>query len=160
MTTHLNKIFLASAVFASIIGVPMLAAAQKSETLSRTYSYDKNKDGFIQQDEFTTYLYSRSDMDGDGYMGDEEWKMTTTQLYRPYKDLNYNTYAYWDNDKDGRLDTSEVTVLVEKTDLYSKWDINHDGKVDNDEFEKGSFSAYDDNGDGSLSLSEWKSVLR
>lgn len=160
MTTHLNKIFLVSAVFASIIGVPMLAAAQKSETLSRTYSYDKNKDGFIQQDEFTTYLYSRSDMDGDGYMGDEEWKMTTTQLYRPYKDLNYNTYAYWDNDKDGRLDTSEVTVLVEKTDLYSKWDINHDGKVDNDEFEKGSFSAYDDNGDGSLSLSEWKSVLR
>lgn len=160
MTAHLNKTFLASAIFVSIIGVPMLAAAQKSETLSRTYSYDKNKDGFIQQDEFTTYLYSRSDVDGDGYMGDEEWKMTTTQLYRPYKDLNYNTYAYWDNDKDGRLDTSEVTILVEKTDLYSKWDINHDGKVDNDEFEKGSFSAYDDNGDGTLSLSEWKSVLR
>jgi Ca2+-binding EF-hand superfamily protein len=81
-------------------------------------------------------------------------------LYRPYKDVNYNTYTYWDQDKNQRLDSNEVKTLIEKTGLYSKWDANTDGKVSNDEFAKGTFDAYDDNGDGALSLNEWKSVLK
>lgn len=162
MTTTFNKTLLAAFVITSIAGVSTLASAEPAatQTTTRTYSYDSNKDGFIGPDEFTTYLYTRSDIDGDGYMGDEEWKVTTSQWYRPYKDVNYNTYTYWDQDKDKRLDSNEVKTLIEKTGLYSKWDINTDGKVSNDEFAKGTFAAYDDNSDGALSLTEWKSVLR
>lgn len=156
----LNQGLLATLVFTSLAGSPVLANAAETQTTTRTYSYDSNKDGFIQPEEFTTYLYTRSDHDGDGYMGDEEWKVNTSQLYRPYKDVDYNTYTYWDQDKDSRLDSNEVKTLIEKTGLYSKWDVNTDGKVSNDEFEKGTFAAYDDNSDGALSINEWKSVLR
>lgn len=162
MYTHLNKTILAALVFGFITAPVIQASAEdvKTQTQTRTYSYDSDKDGYIQPDEFTTYLYTRSDMDGDGYMGDEEWKLTTTQFYRPYKDVDYNNYTYWDQDKDGRLDNNEVKTLIEKTGLYSKWDTNKDGKVSNAEFETGTFNAYDDNSDGALSLEEWKSVLR
>lgn len=158
-----NKTIL-TAIVLGLITVPAVhAGAQEevpTETQTRTYSYDSNKDGYIQQDEFTTYLYTKSDRDGDGYMGDEEWEMTTSQFYRPYEDVDYNSYTYWDQDKDNRLDSNEVKTLVEKTGLYSKWDTDTDGKVSNAEFEVGTFNAYDDNGDGFLSLAEWKSVLR
>lgn len=161
MISKFNTILLAASVVASIAGVPISAAlAQDSETQTRTYSYDSNKDGIIQPDEFTTYLYTRSDIDSDGYLGDEEWRVTTSQLYRPYKDVNYNTYTYWDQDKNGRLDNNEMKTLVEKTGLYSKWDTDLNGKVDNDEFARGTFAAYDDDNNGSLSVTEWKSVLK
>ncbi len=59
-----------------------------------------------------------------------------------------------------RLDSNEVKTLIEKTGLYSKWDTNTDGKVSTAEFEVGTFNSYDDDGNGALSLEEWKSVLR
>jgi Ca2+-binding EF-hand superfamily protein len=151
---------LATLLITSASVSPLLVNAAETQTATRTYSYDSNKDGYIQPEEFTTYLYTRSDRDGDGYMGDEEWKVNTSQWYRPYKDVNLNNYTYWDQDKDNRLDSNEVKTLIEKTGLYSKWDTNTDGKVSNEEFEKGTFAAYDDNSDGALSLDEWKAVLR
>jgi Ca2+-binding EF-hand superfamily protein len=162
MYLDLNKTILAT-LLVGFIAIPTLRSMAediKTQTQTRTYSYDTNKDGYIQPEEFTTYLYTKSDMDGDGYMGDEEWKLTTSQLYRPYKDVNYNNYTYWDQDKDNRLDNNEVKTLIEKTGLYSKWDTNTDGKVSNAEFEAGTFNSYDDNSDGTLSLKEWESVLR
>jgi Ca2+-binding EF-hand superfamily protein len=155
-----NKALLAALVVASITGSPIAVHAQQSETQTHTYSYDTNKNGMIDPDEFTTYFYSRSDTNGDGYLGDDEWKVSTSKWYRPYKDVNYNNYTFWDQDKDSKLDANEVKTLVEKTGLYSKWDTNLDKKIDNDEFAKGTFFAYDDNGDNMLSLDEWKSVLR
>lgn len=159
MTLKLNQAVLAAFAVTFIAAWPLLADAQQTETRSRTYSYDTNGDGIIEQDEFTTYIYKRADTDADGYLADEEWKVTTSSYYRPYKDLNYNTHTYWDQDKDGRLDNNEMKTLIEKTGLYSKWDTNLDGKVDNAEFVKGTFNSYDDNNDGLLSMEEWKSVL-
>lgn len=157
-----NKTILATLVLGLITVPAMQAAADDvtTQTQTRTYSYDSNQDGFIQPDEFTTYVYTRTDLDGDGYMDDEEWTHTTSRFYRPYEDVDYSNYTYWDQDKDGRLDDNEVKTLIEKTGLYSKWDTNEDGKVSLTEFEIGTFNAYDDNGDGALSLEEWKSVLR
>lgn len=147
---------------ASCIALPAFAedTAKSTETRTQTYSYDTNGNGTIEQGEFTTYIYSRADLDHDGFLNDEEWKMNTSQIYRPYKDTSYKTYTYWDQDKNGKLDNNEMKTLVEKTDLYSKWDVNRDGKLSTDEFSKGTFNAYDDNSDGVLSLTEWKSVLR
>lgn len=149
-------------LIASFVASPVFAedTAKSTETRTQTFSYDTNGDGFIEPGEFTTYIYTRADSDRDGFLNDEEWKMNSSQLYRPYKDTNTNTYTYWDQDKNGKLDNNEVKTLVEKTDLYSKWDENRDGKVDTNEFAKGTFNAYDDNSDGALSMTEWKSVLR
>ncbi len=157
-----SKIILATLTLGFVISLVPQAKAEdaKIQIQSRTYSYDSNKDGYIQPEEFTTYLYTKSDLDGDGYMGDEEWKLTTSQFYRPYKEIDYNNYTYWDQDKNNRLDSNEVKTLIEKTGLYSKWDTNTDGKVSTAEFEVGTFNSYDDDGNGALSLEEWKSVLR
>jgi hypothetical protein len=160
MISKFSRAMLATFLIASIAGTPIVANALQSETKTRTYSYDKNGNGYIDQDEFTTYFYTRSDLDGDSYLGDEEWKLSSTNWYRPYKDVDLSNYTYWDQDKDKRLDSNEVKTLVEKTGLYSKWDINHDSRVDMEEFSRGTFAAYDDNGDGSLNLDEWKAVLR
>ncbi|MFA7275755.1 MAG: hypothetical protein WC043_03020 [Pseudobdellovibrionaceae bacterium] len=160
MKTHVKNTLLMALLLTSTSGYIHTAFAQDSETKTHIYSYDSNKDGYIQPDEFTSYLYTRSDLNGDGYLGDEEWTLTTSQLYRPYKNVDVNKYTYWDQDKDNRLDNNEVKTLIEKTGLYSKWDTNTDGKISNDEFEKGTFTAYDDDGNGELSLKEWKSVLR
>jgi Ca2+-binding EF-hand superfamily protein len=160
MISRLHTMLPTALLLATAISLPLIANAQKSEMQIRTYSYDSNRNGFIEPEEFTTYFYSRSDADGDGYMGDEEWTVNTSQLYRPYKDLDYNKYTYWDQDKDGRLDNNEVRTLVEKTGLYEKWDTNRDARVDTTEFARGTFAAYDDNGDGTLSFAEWQNVLR
>jgi len=156
------KIKMLALLIASCICSPAFAedAAKSTETRTQTYSYDKNGDGTIEPGEFTTYIYTRADLDRDGFLNDEEWKMNTSQIYRPYKDTNYKTYTYWDQDKNGKLDSNEMKTLVEKTELYSKWDTNRDGKVSTEEFSKGTFDAYDDNNDGSINLSEWKAVLR
>lgn len=160
MRILISKNLITALLLTASFGISYTVNAESLETQTRTYSYDSNKDGFIEPDEFTTYIYTRSDTNGDGYLGDEEWKMTTSQLYRPYKDINYNTYTYWDRDKDNRLDHNEMKTLIQKTDLYSKWDTDTDGKISNAEFEKGTFDAYDDNRDGLLSRTEWISVLR
>lgn len=156
------KIKMLALLTATCICSPAFAedAAKSTETRTQTYSYDKNGDGTIEPGEFTTYIYTRADLDRDGFLNDEEWKMNTSQIYRPYKDTNYKTYTYWDQDKNGKLDSNEMKTLVEKTELYSKWDTNRDRKVSTEEFSKGTFDAYDDNNDGSINLSEWKAVLR
>ncbi len=160
MENHLKLALLAGLALVTAGAYANVSHAQKTETQTQTFSQDKNRNGYIEPDEFTTYFYTRSDTDGDGYMGDEEWNVTTSRLYRPYKDVDYNKYTYWDQDKDGRLDNNEVKTLVEKTGLYSKWDTNLDSRIDNAEFAKGTFNAYDDNNDGSLNLEEWSAVLR
>ncbi len=157
MRSLLKTITLTALTFTAMTG---LAFALEKETSTRTYSYDYNKDGIIEPDEFTTYIYERSDLDGDGYLGDEEWNLARVGWNRSYKDIDFNQYTYWDQDKDGHLDSNEIKTLVQKTGLYSKWDTDLDGKVNSEEFAKGTFNAYDDNNDNMLSLDEWKSVLR
>ena len=105
-----------------------------------------------------TYTYS-SDKNADGFLASDEWDVSTSQWYKPY-DVKYESYTYWDQDKDSRLDSNEAETLVEKTGLYSKWDTNVDTKLSGDEFAAGTFKAYDDNGDGNISLIEWQDVLR
>lgn len=160
MTRKISLMLLTGVSLMSVAFAASWASAQEVETQARTYSYDKNRNGYIEPEEFTTYLYTRSDVDGDGYMGDEDWQFTTSRIYKSYKDIDYNKYTYWDQDKDGRLDTNEVKTLVEKTGIYAKWDTNLDGKIDNKEFSKGTFTAYDDDNNGLLDLAEWGNVLR
>lgn len=133
----------------------------RAEVVTKTYTYssDKNGDGFITADEFNTYVYQRSDLNADGFLASDEWDVSTSQWYKPY-DVKYESYTYWDQDKDSRLDSNEAETLVEKTGLYSKWDTNVDTKLSGDEFAAGTFKAYDDNGDGNISLIEWQDVLR
>ncbi len=125
-----------------------------------TVRYDRNGDGMLEEDEFKTYTFSRWDTDGDGFLGDEEWNYYTNLWYAQHPQTQRQTYVYWDKDKNGKLDASELDTLVSETKLYSIWDTNQDGKVDNEEYAQASFKIYDRNNDGELSASEWRDTLR
>jgi len=160
MRTILHSSLFALALAVGLAGSISQAGAVQTETRSVTYSYDTNLNGVIDPEEFSNFVYRRSDVDNDGFLGDEEWELMSSYWYSPYSDIDTNTYTYWDQDKDQQLDSNEVDTLVEKTGLYSRWDSNMDGKVDTGEFTRGTFLAYDDNSDGSITVTEWEDVLR
>lgn len=93
----------------------------KKETLE---DLDKNKDGYIQVDEYIADLYSAEP-------GEEEpaWVQTEREQFRDFRDLN----------KDGRLDGSEVghwvlppaqdQPLVEANHLLHESDTDKDGRL-------------------------------
>ena len=117
-----------------------------------------DNDGYIEPGEVTTYVYSWSDMDDDGYLQQSEYEDRTMTWYE-YYDMEPREYVYWDKNSDGRLDSSEVDTLVAENQFYADWDTNNDGQISTSEFAMGTFMAYDDNSNGSISQSEWMDVV-
>jgi hypothetical protein len=148
-------------LLAAVAALPLAIAQADAKTVTETYtySYDKNHDGIITSDEFSTYVYQRSDLDADTYLTTDEFDFLTNRWYKPY-DVKYETYTYWDQDKDNRLDANEVETIVAKSGLYSKWDSDLNGELNNAEFAAGTFKAYDDNGDGNITITEWSDVVQ
>lgn len=157
-----SKLLLLSTAGALVLSMTSLSASAETvkttEIERTTYSYDLNHNGVIEPDEFQTYVYTRSDTDGDGFLADEEWNANLVTYYDPYE-IEYKTYTYWDKDKDDKLDLSEVDTLITTTKLYAQWDKDKNGQIDTDEFAQGTFRAYDANNDGTLSVSEWKNAI-
>lgn len=120
--------------------------------------YDKNNNGILDSNEFYTYAYRIWDTDRDGFLSDEEWKLSTARWYGP-ADTTYRTYTYWDKNGDGKIDATEFDTTVASTKLYSIWDVNADNQITNDEYAAASFRVYDLNNDGMLSMDEWKAAL-
>jgi hypothetical protein len=140
-------------------------AADSVVITKTTYSYDANNDGFIDPTEFNTYITRSVDTDGDGFLESTEYEESSmTYFYDAMKvaaddNLTVQKYTYWDKDKDNKLDSSEIETLVANRGLYKKWDTNLDGKIDMQEFAMGTFQAYDDDGNGEISMSEWSDVV-
>jgi|GEM_PF-1833132 len=120
--------------------------------------YDKNKNGILDSNEFYTYAYRVWDTDRDGYLSDEEWKLSTARWYGPTSNT-YQTYTYWDKNGDGKIDATEFDTGAASTKLYTVWDTNADSQINNDEYAAASFRVYDTNNDGVLSMDEWRSGL-
>lgn len=119
--------------------------------------YDKNSDGILGPDEFTTYTFTRWDTRGLGYIDAQDWPTVVT-TYRPYRDAKIENFSHWDKNGDGRLQQDEVAVMVEGTGLYADWDANHDGRIDASEYASARFHMYDINSDGTIDSAEWADV--
>jgi hypothetical protein len=131
-------------------------------TTTTRYYYDDrdaNHNGILDSDEFGTFVYSRWDMNGDGFIDDTEWTSNTARWYPPGY-TEYKTYTYWDKNGDGHIDATEFGPVVAETDLYGTWDANADKILESDEYAAKTFSVYDSNSDGSLNLKEWQDSLR
>lgn len=140
------------------------AAADSVVIKKTTYSYDANGDGFIDPTEFTTYVTTSVDANGDGYLESTEYTSDSMTYFVDMSttkntDIEATKYTYWDKDKDNRLDSSEVETLVANHGIYKAWDTNLDQKIDTQEFAMGTFKAYDDNGDGTITMNEWADVI-
>jgi hypothetical protein len=134
-------------------------AAVQSQTRYYYVDTDANKNGTLEANEFTTYVYKRWDRDMDGFLSDEEWQLSSVDWYRPYSDVEYKNYTYWDKDGDKRLDTNEFDTLMSETALYSRWDMNGDGILQQDEYASATFAMYDDDKNGQIDLVEWKNSI-
>lgn len=161
------RIFLAASAF--FLGI-VTAHAQSTvvqqntdgTTTTTTYyfndDFDKNNNGILDSDEFNTYVYSRWDTNRDGYLSDAEWERSLTRWSRAPQSVEYKTYSYWDKDGDGRLDPAEFNTVVSSTRLYQVWDEDADNIIEADEYANATFRLYDLNGDGHLSMDEWKTA--
>ena len=140
-------------------------AADSVVITETTYSYDANNDGFIDPSEFSTYVTRSVDTDGDGYLESTEYESSSMTYFKDMmkkKDAEsgeVQNYTYWDKDNDKKLDSSEIETLVANRGIYKKWDSNLDGKIDSQEFAAGTFKAYDDDGNGAISVKEWSDVV-
>jgi EF hand len=116
---------------------------------------DVNNNGILDSQEFPVYVYQRWDRDHDGFLSDEEWKLSGVRWYGASND-SYKTVTTWDKNGDGRIDPSEFNVAVSTTKLYDTWDKNANGIVDSEEYSSASFRIYDTNSDGMISPDEWR----
>jgi len=128
-------------------------------TTTTTYyvDYDKNNNGILDSNEFYTYAYSAWDANRDGFLSPDEWNVNTVRWYGP-ANTTYKTYTYWDKNGDGRIDATEFDTTAATTNLYKMWDTSGTG-INNDIYAAQSFRLYDTNGDGVLSMDEWRSAL-
>ena len=116
---------------------------------------DKNNNGVLDSQEFPVYVYQRWDRDHDGFLSDEEWKLSGVRWYGASNDTYKNVTA-WDKNNDGRIDPGEFDVAVSTTKLYNTWDKNNNGVLDSEEYANASFRVYDSNGDGMITPDEWR----
>ena len=132
--------------------------ADGSTTTTTRYYYDRdaNNNGILDSQEFPAYVYSRFDRNGDGFLDDSEWQVSSTRWYGVQP--QYKTYKTWDKNADGRLDATEFDVVVTDSGLYKTWDVNADKTLESNEYAEATFRLYDENKDGNLSLVEWKAA--
>ncbi len=136
---------------------PVITTTTTKTPTTTTYRYDMDGDGFVEPNEFATYVTYRSDMDNDGFIQPAEYDNYTTTWYK-YYDMEPVTYLTVDANSDSRLESSEVVTLINKSNFYSTWDTNADSRISNAEFAAGTFMAYDDNKDGVIDKTEWMDV--
>ena len=120
--------------------------------------FDKNHNGVLDSDEFYNYAYTAWDVNHDGYLSPDEWRMATTRWYGATP-TQYKTYTYWDKNGDGRIDPSEFDTTVSSTNLYSTWATSPTHTINNDAYAAASFRLRDLNGDGVISMDEWRQSM-
>lgn len=130
-----------------------------TRSTTRTYfntPLDLNHNGIIDSTEFTPYVYNTWDLNHDGVVTQEEWAAVSGRWYGAPTQTTYRSYSYWDKNGDGRITPDEVDSNIAATKIYSAWDINNNNMIDDDEYEAATFRMHDTNGDGSISLAEWR----
>lgn len=140
------------------VAVETNADGSTTTTTTTRYYYDRdaNNNGILDDQEFPSYVYSRFDRNGDGYLDDSEWQVSSTRWYGATP--KYKTYTAWDKNGDGRLDATEFNVVVADSGMYKTWDVNADKTLESTEYAEATFRLYDENKDGMLSLDEWKAA--
>jgi len=166
LTAALTVLTVTTAVAATIVTetptsnttVQKNADGSTTTTTTNYYvSYDANHNGILDSQEFYKYAWTAWDANHDGYLSPDEWKLATVRWYGP-KATTYQTYTYWDKNGDGRIDPTEFDTTSAATNLYQAW--NPSGVAINDDtFAAQSFRMYDTNGDGVLSLDEYRNAL-
>jgi Ca2+-binding EF-hand superfamily protein len=127
-------------------------------TTSYYYDYDKNHNGILDSAEFYNYAYTAWDANHDGYLSPDEWKLATVRWYANTP-TEYKTYTYWDKNGDGRIDPTEFDTTVSSTNLYTTWATGPNTTIDNNAYAAQSFRIRDLNGDGVISMDEWRASL-
>lgn len=149
---------ISTAAFATDVHKTVSVSPDGSTTTTTTrYYYDKdvNDNGIIDSDEFPSYVYSKWDRNRDGFISSDEWDTGRVYWYGP-KTTTVKTYTAWDKNGDGRLDVTEFDSVLADTKLYDTWDVNADKSLDISEYHAATFRQHDLDGNGTISIDEWK----
>ncbi len=165
----MNKHILATLLVSGLI-IPAAAQAQSTITttstgpttiITRSTDTDPRAAKIVSPEEFSTYVYSRWDKNGDGFISKDEWDYNVSQWYGP-KVTTYRNYTDWDLNHNGQIDPSEFDAALKSTGLYKTWSVTTTStSTDTTRLSPdAAFAAHDLNGDGKIVPSEWNQTYR
>ncbi len=127
--------------------------------------YDRNRDGFISQDEMSKKLkrhYRSYDHNGDGRLDRQEFSNLRGGKVQRYRNNKLFTFNHYDRNRDGLIVQGEMSLKLKRQ--FASYDYNGDGMLNRKEFRAlrqgyvdqsryrstnpNSFYYYDNNGDG------------
>lgn len=133
--------------------------------------YDRNRDGFISQNEMSPKLkrqYASYDKNGDGRLDIEEFRYLREGKVQSYRASQPFTFNHFDRNRDGLIVQGEMSNKLKRK--FRSYDQNGDGMLNRTEFRNlrrgyvqnnryrssnpNSFYYYDTNGDGYITQNE------
>ena len=115
--------------------------------------WNTNGDAGLDRNEFGTGLFGVWDRDRNNQIDETEWNNAVSHWYPA--GANYGTYADWNTNGDGWLDTNEFNSGLDRTGFYNGWDTNTDNVIDTNEYDTGLFNLWDTNRDTNIDANEW-----
>ncbi|RDV13663.1 hypothetical protein DXT99_17980 [Pontibacter diazotrophicus] len=123
-------------------------------TLMTSYykAWDVDGDGFLSEEEFTSGFYQIWDLNKDGRVSTGEWTTVTSNYTY---NIDARDWQPWDTDGDGFIERVEFDAVFPRTGLYGTWDTDGDGLIEEREYISGSFNLWDTDGDEVLDKAEY-----
>jgi hypothetical protein len=83
--------------------------------------------------QFSTFATGSWDSNGDGIVSSGEWDAASPTWFGSNLDAETRSFATWDVNRNGTLDTNELNTVFSTSGLYQIYDTNGNGMIDNTE---------------------------
>jgi Ca2+-binding EF-hand superfamily protein len=128
-----------------LVGLGVLAQQRTESPLEWFNRMDRNKDGKLSKEEIRSPRFKEFDLDGDGFVTLEEYKAVVTGAAR----------GKTGSDAGGQTNQATPSPM----EWFNQMDRNKDGKLSKEEVNSPRFKELDTDGDGFVTLAEYKAFL-
>jgi hypothetical protein len=132
-------------------GMTQTAYEQQLEDEGVFDTWDADRSGWVDENEFVTGSFGVWDTDGDRFLDADEWRVGT----ETWGDDDFGMLNAWDRNRDMRVDRNEWDIGIADSQVMDRWDSDRDSRIDYPEFSEASFDVFDTNDDSIVDDDEW-----